>query len=341
MASIYFSPTLWQYKFRKFSYLMASLLAYVRLYIEVKMRKIRNSNDTHIGILLAEHMGDIVATEPILKAIHAKYPQARIYWIVKQAFAPILTDHPLIDQVVIEKSVLASILLTRSHPFDVFMNLHMNELRDDPYFHVPLYNPIAEQKGITIESYYQRGNLLGAFSTLADLPIADDQPEIHINKYPKIEIDGPYWVIHRKSSNATREWNDAAWKQLIQQITEHFPVQVIEIGAANGLSFDHPKFKSFVGKTSILEMFALIRSASFFIGIDSGPTHIANAYQIPGLVLLGKYLHFEKYMPYSGAYEAGKLAHILQYPAGPPTEIPVALVWNEISKKHMHDGILI
>ena len=44
------------------------------------------------------------------------------------------------------------------------------------------------------------------------------------------------------------------------------------------------------------------RRAALFIGIDSGPAHLANAVKTPGVILLGRYLTWDYYMPYTGFY---------------------------------------
>ena len=68
-------------------------------------------------------------------------------------------------------------------------------------------------------------------------------------------------------------------------------------------------------KTSLREMMGLIRGASFFIGIDSGPSHIAAALGTPSLIFFGAvnpdFRHFrqllrgrilQQYCEYAGCY---------------------------------------
>jgi heptosyltransferase-3 len=78
-------------------------------------------------------------------------------------------------------------------------------------------------------------------------------------------------------------------------------------------------------------MAKIISGADFFLGIDSGPTHIANAFEIPGLILLGDFKNFKNHMPYSGAYELGR-ATVYHYPNGTSVEIPLETVWQTLTK---------
>ncbi len=329
MASIYFSRSLWAYKFRKLSYWFSACVSYVQLYLRIRMQRFQQPV---IGILLAEHLGDIVAAEPIIGELRLKHPRAKVVWIVKASFRSLLENHPQIDEVIEEHSVLNSIWLTQRHPFTHFYNLHLSNLRFDPYFKRGLMNQKADQLGLTMHTYYHRGNLLKGVFDLCDIPYLESkQPHLYLRNEDSLKLPPNYWVIHRKSNGADREWVDGNWQALIEKILDRYDATIIEIGVSDGLAIQHPKFLSFVGKTSLTNMAKIIQGADFFIGIDSGPTHIANAFEIPGLILLGNYKDFKNHMPYSGAYENGR-AKIYHYPDGLSTEIPLETVWELLSQ---------
>jgi heptosyltransferase-3 len=328
MASIYVSRSLWEYKFRKLSYWFSACISFAQLYVSIRLARIAKPV---IGILLAEHLGDIVAAEPIIDALRTKHPNARIVWIVKDLYKGLLENHPHIDQVVTENSVLACTWLNTFSPFSHFYNLHMNDLRVDPFFKRVLYNAKAEKIDLTKHNYYQRGNLLKGFYDLCDIPYKDSkQPKLYLANPNNFDLPSKYWVIHRKSNGTDREWQDVHWIALLNQALESYDTAIVEVGASDGLSINHPKFISLVGKTSVVEMANIISGAQFFIGIDSGPAHIANAFEIPGLILLGEYKNFKNHMPYSGSYELGR-AMIYHNPDGSSAEIPMETVWHQLS----------
>lgn len=329
MASIYASRSLWEYKFRKLSYWFSACVSYAQLYVSIRLARI---SKPVVGILLAEHLGDIVAAEPIIDALRTKHPNARIVWIVKDLYKGLLENHPHIDQVLIENSILASTWLSKLSPFSYFYNLHMNELRFDPYFNRVLFNAKAEKIGLNKYNYYQRGNLLKGIFDLCDIPYLDSkQPKLYLDNSKKFDVPSKYWVIHRKSNGADREWQDQHWISFINQALETYSISIVEVGASEGLTLTNPKFISMVGKTSVVDMAHIISGAQFFIGIDSGPAHIANAFEIPGLLLLGEYKNFKNHMPYSGSYEQGR-AMIYHNPDGSSAEIPLETVWHQLSK---------
>ena len=334
MPSIYLTKSLWSYKFRKLTYLIRAIGAYGFLNLTLFLKRLSNPNKTFVGILLAEHLGDIVASEPIIDALHKKFQDAEIYWIVKPVFAPILTKHPGLSKVIHETNVLFSILITRKNAFTQFYNLHLNDLRKDPFFGTKLENPYAEEIDLTIHNYYKSSNLLGNFSRLCHLNLDETAPSLYIGQSNiNLPFEGDYWVLHRKSTDINREWRDEHWIQFLDLLTMEYGINVVEIGTHEPLDYSSKSFLNLVGKTSIEETCTLIKSARFFLGIDSGPTHIANAFKIPALILCGHFANFKKYMSYSGAYqEKGGIANIYFNASGSTRELPFLEVWEELQK---------
>ena len=79
------------------------------------------------------------------------------------------------------------------------------------------------------------------------------------------------------------------------------------------------------GRLSLLETAEVIRRAALFVGVDSGPAHLANAVGTPGVVLLGRYRGFDAYVPYSGGYADGSNATLVRAD-GPAATIDPAAV---------------
>ena len=68
-----------------------------------------------------------------------------------------------------------------------------------------------------------------------------------------------------------------------------------------------------------------------YIGIDSGPAHLANAVKTPGVILLGRYWTWDYYMPYTGFYADARNCRILRH-AGPVTDLPLDLCLNTVDE---------
>jgi heptosyltransferase III len=335
MASIYLKKTLWEYKFNKLSHLILALKYYAQIYFSIVKCKLIYPKSKVIGILLAEHFGDIIASEPILPALLQKYPGSKIFWIIKPSFKAVLEHHPLIHQVIEEKNLLTSIFLNRYNPFHLFYNLHLNRLRKDAFYDSELENSKAYDLNLTIYNYYQSNNLLSVFSQLADLGKIEGYPQIYLNKTPVQLPFEKYWVINHQSNDVEREWPKENWATIIERAISEWDVNIIEIGINSRISFSHPKFLSLVGRTSLEESMKIIQKSSFFLGVDTGPTHCANAFKIPALVLCGDFKNFRNYKSYSGAYQLDGIANIYFNSQGPASELTINEVWEQLSKTYL------
>ncbi|MDD5170898.1 MAG: glycosyltransferase family 9 protein, partial [Syntrophales bacterium] len=57
----------------------------------------------NILIVKLSAVGDVVHTLPALAALRKTYPQAHITWVIEEAAADIIRDHPLLDQVIVSR----------------------------------------------------------------------------------------------------------------------------------------------------------------------------------------------------------------------------------------------
>lgn len=317
--------------FHRVTYAIGSWAYFVSLSVRILFKRILHRNKVHIGILMDGDLGDMVASEPILGALQQKFGHVAIYWITEKRYFPLFNHHPLITEMLDEHSLLVARFLLAWNPFNYFYFLQLSDFRTDPVFHVSLKNTQADKLGISLKNYYHHFNLLEISSQLADLGMMKGQPQLYVDNKPlSFDIQKPYWVVHCKSNAGLRDWKDEYWNKLIIDAIEKWGVQVIEIGMKNPLKLEHPNFKSLVGQCNLMETMKLIQGASFFIGLDSGPTHMANAFQIPGLVICGEFTYFKKYMSYSGFYQESKQAKVMFNPDGKAEGLAFDEVWQQL-----------
>ncbi len=268
-------------------------------------------------------LGDMVASEPILPELARKFAPAHITWICNKNHFPLFQFHPLVDQLWEQKFSLLTHFLTRFHPFHQFYHLHLSGFRQDAVTKTIIRNPKADALQLHLENYYDAHTLLEVASLLADLGKLNTQPQLYLDAVPyHLPFQGAYWVIHAKSNAGLRDWKDELWVSLINFILDTYAIQIVEIGHKNPLPLEKPGFTSLVGKTTLMETMKIIQGASFFMGLDSGPTHIANAFEIPALVLCGEFKNFKTYRAYSGAYQNPLKAHILFNLHGKAEDLP-------------------
>ena len=286
-----------------------------------------------IGIGLVEHFGDIVACEPVARQLRAQYPDAEISWVVRDAFRDLIDHNPNIDRT-IAVDCLTDWIKWRSHGvFDKIVDLHVNE-RICQHCRVPLRKTDGDPS-ITGENHLHHGSLLRAFSRSAGIAPSDEAPRLYIpdataHAVDRLGLPDRYVVLHCRSNSVEKDWEYDKWHSLAQRIVAELDIPVVEVGLQPTVRLDGDRFLDLCGKTSLMEMAEVIRRAAIFVGIDSGPAHLANAADTPGVVLLGHLAQFKNYNPYSGRYGDESNATLIRNACGPAALIETEAVFDAI-----------
>lgn len=329
---------LWQHRYRKYTHLLKVYLHFLKVYCRILGLKIRFSGKRKIvGIILTQQFGDIVAGEPITRQIRKLYPDAYILWIVKPVFKELLENNSNLDGIVEEFCANQRRLLINSGIFDILYNLQFRNNSYCPICNVYVENPVADAKDVTIHNYYFQGNLLTVQQKIAGLPIDDIAPnlfitEAHRNKVNALQLPQTYLVVHCQSAQNSRNWDSAKWEKLISYLIDKTDFYIVEIGLNSDLTIKNKRYINLCGQLNLLETGEVIRRARLFIGIDSGPAHLANAVDTYGIIMIGKLENFINHIPYSGKYKSGENALILRNVDGPSAEIPVERVIETIEQ---------
>jgi len=103
----------------------------------------------------------------------------------------------------------------------------------------------------------------------------------------------PVIVLHPGPSWQVREWPSQRWRELAELISARTSAVMIKIGAdldsmqqARPAS-PIPGVVNWVNKLDVIEIVALLEQARAFVGIDSGPLHIAGVLGVPSVALFG------------------------------------------------------
>lgn len=330
---------LWQHRYRKYTHLLKVYLHFFKVYCRVLFLKIRFSGKRKIvAIVLTQQFGDIVAGEPITRQIRKLYPDSYIIWIIKPVFRELLENNPNLDGIVEEFCANQRRLLINSGVFEVLYNLQFRNNSYCPICNVYVENPVADAQNITIHNYYFQGNLLTIQQKIAGLPVEDITPNLYItathqNTVDNLDLPANYIVIHCQSAQNTRNWDSTKWQQLLNHLINKTDYYLVEVGLMSDLTIKSNRYINLCGKLNLLETAEVIRRAKLFIGIDSGPAHLANSVGTYGIIMIGKLADFINHIPYSGKYKTGENVLILRNTDGPSAEIPVEEVIEAI---HQH-----
>jgi len=313
--------------------LVSFMTDYVFLVFKRRCIKGETPNRKFVVINLLEHFGDIVACEPVARYARQTYPDAFIMWSVRKQYRDILDHNPAIDHILTISCVSEWMLLRKSGLFDEIIDLQL-EGKECPVCRIPLRKDTGNL-AITTETYYSYGNLLAAFCQGAGLSVIEDQPRVHIpdetiRRIDRIGLPKNFVAVHCSSNEESRDWPREKWQQLTRMIMCELGLQIVEIGLKPVLNLGSEGCVNLCGRLTLLETAEVIRRARLFIGIDSGPAHLANAVGTFGIILLGEYRMFRRYTPYSGGYKTGENAILLHH-AGPVADIPINAVYDAVA----------
>jgi heptosyltransferase-3 len=305
---------LWTHRYHKYSHIFeARLRGYqARRHFQSVKKKLKQGRKL-IAIIRTEHFGDIIAAEPISRYVRSLHPDAYIVWFVKPAFHELVDYNPQINEVFREFCVTERKTLLAGGIFDEVFELQFSNNNHCSKCQVFIDNPVALKRDINIYNYFDYGNLLEVFAQTGNLippksvfP-ADDQPKLYLQQKHKEKVDtlqlpARFIVLHCQSNYKPKDWPSDRWEMLIEWLADRYDYRIIEVGTASSLRVQTEAYRSLCGQLSILETAEVIRRAQFFIGLDSGPSHLANASGTFGLILMGALNNFLNYNPYSGKY---------------------------------------
>lgn len=300
-----------------------------------RLRRGAASGRKLVVISLLDRMGDVVAAEPVSRYIRQREPEAYLLWCVREPYRELIDANPHIDRTLPALCMTEWGHLTRSGVFDEIIDLHIQGRICST-----CAQPLVKTSGnthVNFDNYYHLGNLLNVFCQAAGIPVLTDAPRVYIPPEVERAVDAhrlpdQFITVHAQSFESGRDWPVAKWRELIGRVSANWKLPVVELGIRPTIGLGAPRLIDLCGKLSIMETAEVIKRSSAFVGIDSGPAHLASAFGTPGVILLGKFHLFERYQPYSGAYAGGSAARLI-YSAGAASEITVDQVYEALGDR--------
>jgi len=288
----------------------------------VKPPNLHIKSDPSILIILTGALGDIARGLCLVAQIKRNLPGCRVSWLVESRWAPLVELHGQIDNVVIfQRSWRLSAVRRlyrdlRREKFDIALDLQ--RIFKSGFF--------AVLSGAGRRIGFHRRNAkefnwifnndhIGYFS--------DDLPKIrHYLKFTKHlglplpdaldfglsslnpaatapqdinELQHPFAAVVLGASWESKNWFYQGYRSLIRQILadRRLKVALLGDGAQKALAAELTEgiktsdIIDLVGRTSLLQLIAVLKAAAVGIGPDSGPGHVAAAVGTPFIALFG------------------------------------------------------
>lgn len=244
-------------------------------------------------VIRKRQIGDVLWIEPVIRQLAAKYPKV----IVHTKYNVLFDNYPCPNVIFknklsfIEKVLASAEFILNTNLF--FINLDMSYERS-PNEH-----------------------FLHAYQNKAGLPLTLEYPTIYLNQEEQTKEIVPFnrYVVLHLDSFSDRNYRrvyGVDWQAVIRCFTDK-GYEVVKV-EKNSITYGETKTK-----TTIRDLITVINKSSIFIGIDSGPSHIAASLGIPSIIFFGSvnplFRHFAKlfkghflqqYCEFAGCYHSAK-----------------------------------
>ena len=288
----------------------------------------------NILIINLMHIGDLLFSTPFIHVVRNQYPNAHIAMLVDSKNSLVVKYNPNLSELIeIDKkgyhnklpNYLHLISDIRQRKFDLVINLHGNEratviaafsgakqivgfaakglgffldsvVEECKKIHqVEAYLEILKLKSIGITEMSHQGLAMWV----------DDSSQQSANEMWR--LSGKVIGFNTGGSWSTKRWTKKGFAELADRLLEEGygiaffggPMDEQDVQEIRGLikQSHHEKVAVFTGKTTLLEMAALVKKCAVVVTGDSGPMHIAVSQKVPVVGIFGP-SDVKRYAPY-------------------------------------------
>ncbi len=281
----------------------------------------------NILLIRTAYIGDVVMTLPMLKPLKARFPQSKISVLTAPGAAPLLEQHPLVDEVIPFapfwfyptgwggiRAYLSFIRKLRPRKFDLLIEAR-GDIREILFLVAPLRSRYKVSYGIGGGAYLLTHEVpynqlrhkveyhldICRFLGCPDVPLewglrfSAAEREQARQLLAGLGVQPPYLCAHPGSRLPLKIWPAEYCAVLYDQLMEKYGLPLLLFGgskADNDLvkqisSRMQRKSVNLAGRASLRQMAALLEQASLFVCNDSAPMHIAAALNVPTVAVFG------------------------------------------------------
>lgn len=285
-------------------------------------------------ILLARFssIGDILLTTPLIRALRARHPAARLEFLTKPRFAPLLADNPRLDAVLAPDEgeplpTLAARLRAggHTHRLDLHGSLRTRVLRLLAPGHWRGYRKHRVARAILIRTrrdFYPAGTPPVPeryFEAAAGLDVRPDggPPEFHLAGEARAGANALLQAagldparglvaLAPGAAHATKRWPLGHWKALAAELhAAGRPLVVVggpeDAAVAEEVASTAPGALVAAGRLGLQGTGALLARAAALVSGDTGVMHMATGVGTPVVALFGPTVEAFGFFPYRGA----------------------------------------
>lgn len=272
-----------------------------------------------ILIILPNWLGDAVMATPAIELLSQHYPNAKFTFVGSYVSIEAIKHHPLCERAIVDATKKASNRFMATYK----LARELGEFNLAVSFRNQIHSSLLLRFTKTVvciarKSWHSRfllshtpsiptnQHLVAQYAQLAMVDTSNfDNTEIpKLTLYIKAkEFSKPTLGINAGATyGSAKRWYPERFAEVAAEFSDKFDIIIFggpgEVEMANEIesnlqSRDVSNYINLAGKTNIEELCSNIAGCSLFITNDSGPMHVAAAYQVPTVSIFGPTRHKE------------------------------------------------
>jgi ADP-heptose:LPS heptosyltransferase len=265
-----------------------------------------------ILVIIPGALGDVINTVPALKALRSHYPGARIQAAGSMEWMEVILAAGLADEIHDMEIPGFHSLFTETSPQDERIKNFLDQFE-------LIISWLRDREGIMERNLALMGKRTVFFrekfpsppgslpaSILLSQPVRD--LGIHdLPAWPELDLSNSclkriphttgderaYMVVHPGSGSRSKCWPAERFAEVAERIAHEFNLKVLLLQGpadqdSSGMFQQKSRYQhSLIKDLPIMDVACLLKSASLYIGNDSGISHMAAALRVPSLLIFG------------------------------------------------------
>ena len=271
----------------------------------------------NILVFQSAFLGDLILTSPLIKSIAKTFPKASISLVVRKGLEQVYEDFPYVSHIItLDKNIIRFHRFLRSQNFDIAISPHRSHRTSIILFLSGIKRRIGfENAGFSflytdsipyVKAHEVERNLklLSPFKNAVldrnlELPLSNEKFNSTLRKF-RLEN---YICLSPGSMWETKRWPARYYAEVADELSRNFNVVLIgsksDIPTCNAVeSIAKSRMINTCGRTSIKDLFAVVKGSRLLISNDSAPVHVASAFNVPTVAIFGPTVPDFGFYPY-------------------------------------------